>query len=57
MNKINSNIEPQANEAALLNILMYLNVEDVGVDDGWKMKQIIDSLGVLYNYEDGDDTL
>ncbi|ALC88870.1 hypothetical protein AM500_02945 [Bacillus sp. FJAT-18017] len=53
MNSLDPNLQDQANEAALLNVLMYLNVEDVGVKDGDYMSDIIVKLGDIYDAPGG----
>jgi ribosomal 50S subunit-associated protein YjgA (DUF615 family) len=60
MNNINPNIKFDANDAALLNVLMYLNIEDVNVKDGELFSKIILYLGDIYDspetYEEGTMT-
>jgi hypothetical protein len=53
VNSLDPNLQDQANEAALLNVLMYLNVEDVGVKDGDYMSDIIVKLGDIYDAPGG----
>ncbi len=53
MNTVNENIISHANEAALLNVLMYLDIKDVYVEDTWSMKKIIKALGTIYDDSDG----
>ena len=55
MNSISADIKSSANEAALLNIMMYLDIEDVRVNDGWNVKDIVDDLGSIYASENGYD--
>ncbi|MEN8906032.1 MAG: Mbeg1-like protein [Clostridiales bacterium] len=55
MNKLNPNIEFEANTAALLNNLMYLNVEWVGIKDESIIKDIVHELAKVYNSPTGYD--
>lgn len=53
MNEINSNIKSQSNEAAIINILMYLDIEDVGIKNGNTFKKITEALGKIYDSSGG----
>ncbi|QNU67815.1 DUF2974 domain-containing protein [Ruminiclostridium herbifermentans] len=53
MSNIDDNTLSQANEAALLNVLMYLDIEDVKVEDGWTLNRIISKLSSIYDSPDG----
>ncbi|OCA88168.1 hypothetical protein A8F94_10180 [Bacillus sp. FJAT-27225] len=55
MNTLDPNLQEHANEAALLNVIMYLNIEDVGVKDGEYMSDIIVKLGDIYDAPGGFD--
>ncbi|NLD47425.1 MAG: hypothetical protein GX660_09530, partial [Clostridiaceae bacterium] len=46
-------IMSQGNETALLNVLMYLDIGDVNVQNGWNMDRILDELGTIYASPDG----
>jgi hypothetical protein len=58
MNTINQKIKTQSNEAALLNILMYLNMEDIKdkAEDKTNLSTIINELGTIYNSTGGYET-
>ena len=53
MSSIDENIKLQAEDAALLNTLMYLNMEHVEVEDGWSISRIINRLGTIYDSKKG----
>ncbi len=56
MSQYNSENTPYANEAALVNILMYMDMEDVGILDGYKLSTIVDELANIYDYPECDVT-
>ncbi|HEX9062832.1 MAG TPA: Mbeg1-like protein, partial [Clostridia bacterium] len=53
MNKLDAGIKNEANEAALLNVIMYMDIQDVSVKNGSKVSDIIHSLGGIYDSPDG----
>lgn len=53
MNEMNSNIKSQGNEAAIINVLMYLDIEDVPIKDGRTFQEITEALGTIYDSQTG----
>ena len=53
MSNIDSSIKDSANEAAVLNVLMYMDIEDVKVENKDPVEEIVNRLGEIYDSPGG----